>query len=148
MSFRQIFDRISRIARAEAGSRRESAFESEFERELRRAQELIDASRAGRRSDVEPDVEPDSDVELNDGPADERADSERDDPEYREACDTLGIAHGATREQVVAAYRRLARSMHPDRVAHLPPEQQHEAHVRMQRINRAYAYLERRTRGS
>jgi curved DNA-binding protein CbpA len=44
---------------------------------------------------------------------------------------------------VHAAYQRLARSYHPDRVEGLAPELRELAHKRMVEINRAYAALSR-----
>jgi DnaJ-domain-containing protein 1 len=132
MSFRQIFDRIARIARAELNSGRSEA----YERELRRAQELIEESRGERRTSVEPD----------DGSSSTSGSHRQPDPEYLEACRVLGVRATATRTEITAAYRSLARDFHPDRVSHLSPEAQKVALNRMQQINLAYELLERRTR--
>jgi DnaJ-domain-containing protein 1 len=131
MSFRQIFDRIVRIARAEANADRSS----DFERELRRAEELIDESRRPRRSSIE---------EEDPAPDETKTSTPGRDPEYLRACRTLGVQPGATREQIASTYRARARDFHPDRVSHLPPDAQKEMLRRMQELNLAYEYLERR----
>ncbi|MBC8145750.1 MAG: DnaJ domain-containing protein [bacterium] len=133
MSFRQIFDRIARLARSEM----RSSPSSDFERELRRAEELIEESRGPRRTTVDDDSSstmqrPSSSSELT--------------PEYVRACRTLGIATTATRAEIAAAYRARARQFHPDRVSNSSAEEQRAALVIMQELNLAYEYLERSTR--
>jgi len=48
---------------------------------------------------------------------------------------TLGISRRATAEDARAKYRELAKIWHPD----VNPD--HEAHIKMQDINKAYAFL-------
>jgi curved DNA-binding protein CbpA len=57
------------------------------------------------------------------------------DPNYYEI---LGVSTGASREDVVRAYRRLALRFHPDVQ---PPERRPWAEEQMKRINEAYAVL-------
>lgn len=129
MSFRQIFDRIARIARSEMSGHRRSSFEEE----LRRAEELIEESRRPRRSSIDAEPEPET------GPA-----REEDSEEYRRALRTIGVAPGATRDEIAAAYRQRARELHPDRNAHPGAAEQAEVLRRMQELNLAYEYLRRR----
>ena len=139
MSFRQIFDRLSRIARAEIGSSRDA-----YERELRRAEELIEESRRPRRTTVDDSGDADR---ARAGSADSSGGERRradEDEAYRRACATVGVAPGASIEQVAIAYRMRAREFHPDRVAHLSADQQRAALRQMQELNLAYEYLERR----
>jgi hypothetical protein len=56
---------------------------------------------------------------------------------------TLGVAKWASAEQIAAAYRELARTHHPDKVAHLEPEAREYSEQRMKEINAAYAELKR-----
>jgi hypothetical protein len=60
----------------------------------------------------------------------------------RSPYEVLGITASATIEEVKAAYRRLAKMYHPDRVADLGPEFGVLAERRMKEINAAYAQLE------
>ena len=57
------------------------------------------------------------------------------------------MADNASIGEVTAAYRKLARIHHPDKVAHLAPEVREAEDHRMKEINAAYAELKRR-RGS
>jgi hypothetical protein len=54
---------------------------------------------------------------------------------------TLGVAKGASAEEISAAYRKLALAHHPDKVAHLEPEVREYSEQRMKEINIAYAEL-------
>ena len=56
---------------------------------------------------------------------------------------TLGVAKGASAEQIGAAYRELARTHHPDKVAGLDLEVREYSEQRMKEINVAYAELKR-----
>jgi hypothetical protein len=56
---------------------------------------------------------------------------------------TLGVAKGASAERIGAAYRELARTHHPDKVAHLEPEVREYSEQRMKEINAAYAEFKR-----
>jgi len=53
----------------------------------------------------------------------------------------LGVQPGATREEIQAAYKRLAKQYHPDRVASLGEEFRQLAERRMKVINAAYQAL-------
>ena len=53
----------------------------------------------------------------------------------------LGIDEAATRDEVEAAYRELAKEWHPDRYASRPAEEQAEAADRMADITYAYEVL-------
>jgi DnaJ-domain-containing protein 1 len=53
----------------------------------------------------------------------------------------LGLAAGATKEEIQKAYRRLAQVHHPDRFASLGEESVAAATVTFRRINEAYEYL-------
>jgi DnaJ domain len=54
---------------------------------------------------------------------------------------TLGLARGASTEEIVSAYRELARTHHPDKVANLAPEVKEYSEQRMKEINAAYSLL-------
>jgi DnaJ-domain-containing protein 1 len=67
--------------------------------------------------------------------------------------DVLGLADGASPDEIGAAYRQLARAHHPDKVANGPREVREESERRMKEINAAYSLLrhafgERPRRGS
>ena len=55
----------------------------------------------------------------------------------------LGVTRGARVEEISAAYRKLARTHHPDKVANLEPEVREYSEQRMKEINAAYAELKR-----
>jgi hypothetical protein len=55
----------------------------------------------------------------------------------------LGVSKGAGVEEVSAAYRKLARSHHPDKVANLQPKVREYSEQRMKEINAAYAEFKR-----
>jgi hypothetical protein len=55
----------------------------------------------------------------------------------------LGVSKGAGVEEISAAYRELARTHHPDKVANLEPEVREYSEQRMKEINAAYAELKR-----
>ncbi len=58
-----------------------------------------------------------------------------------DAHDTLGVAPDATAEQVSQAYRRLARSLHPDAHPRCSPEERARFDVAMASVNDAYRQL-------
>ena len=55
----------------------------------------------------------------------------------------LGVSKGAGAEEISAAYRNLARTHHPDKVANLEPEVRKYSEQRMKEINAAYAEIKR-----
>jgi hypothetical protein len=55
----------------------------------------------------------------------------------------LGVSKGAGIEEISAAYRKLARTHHPDKVANLEPEVREYSEQRMKEINAAYSELKR-----
>jgi hypothetical protein len=65
------------------------------------------------------------------------------DEKYRAACETLGVSINATQEQIVVAYRQMAKMYHPDRLSHLAPEFVEVAEERMKEINIAYEILKK-----
>ncbi len=64
------------------------------------------------------------------------------------ALEVLGLGAGASPADVAAAYRRLARTYHPDKVANEPREVREESERRMKEINAAYALLKLQGPGS
>jgi hypothetical protein len=56
---------------------------------------------------------------------------------------TLGVSKKAGAEEISAAYRKLARTHHPDKVANLEPEVREYSERRMKEINAAYSELKR-----
>ena len=59
------------------------------------------------------------------------------------AYGTLGVRKGASISEISAAYKKLARVHHPDKVARLEPEERKVSERRMKEINAAYAELKR-----
>jgi hypothetical protein len=55
----------------------------------------------------------------------------------------LGVSKGAGVEEISAAYRKLARTHHPDKVANLEPQVREYSERRMKEINAAYSELKR-----
>jgi len=55
----------------------------------------------------------------------------------------LGVSKRAGVEEISAAYRKLARTHHPDKVANLEPEVREYSEQRMKEINAAYAEFKR-----
>src|SRR5215218_64931 len=55
----------------------------------------------------------------------------------------LGVSKKAEAEEISAAYRKLARTHHPDKVANLEPEVREYSEQRMKEINAAYAEFKR-----
>ena len=59
----------------------------------------------------------------------------------------LGVSKGAGVEEISAAYRKLARTHHPDKVANLEPDVREYSEQRMKEINAAYAEFKRQWNG-
>ncbi|HZB09313.1 MAG TPA: J domain-containing protein, partial [Rubrobacter sp.] len=55
----------------------------------------------------------------------------------------LGVSKAAGLEEISAAYRNLAQTHHPDKVANLKPEVREYSEQRMKEINAAYSELKR-----
>lgn len=57
------------------------------------------------------------------------------------ACQLLGVTAASTREQIKAAYRRMASQWHPDRLERRTEEARHLATEQMAAINEAYSVI-------
>lgn len=68
-------------------------------------------------------------------------------PTAGSARETLRVGPDATKDEIVAAYRKMARMYHPDKVAGLGPEFKELAERRMKEINAAYAELSKAANG-
>jgi DnaJ-domain-containing protein 1 len=66
------------------------------------------------------------------------------DTRRRAPHEVLGVSAASTEAEIAAAYRRLARIYHPDKVANLAPEFEELAERRMKEINAAYRALRSR----
>ncbi len=67
-----------------------------------------------------------------------RASTQRSDPHS-----ILGVASGASQDEIRTAYRARMREYHPDKVAHLGDDLQKLAHDKSLEIQRAYKLLKR-----
>lgn len=61
--------------------------------------------------------------------------------DVRSAHEVLEIRIGATKEEIISAYREMVRSYHPDKVAQHSPKIAQLAEEKMKEINRAYETL-------
>lgn len=66
------------------------------------------------------------------------------DPKIKLAYETLGVSIDSTSEEVVSAYRCMAKMYHPDKLLNMAPEFVELAEERMKEINAAYEVLKRR----
>jgi predicted lipid-binding transport protein (Tim44 family) len=62
-------------------------------------------------------------------------------PHSKDPFEILGIHPGASKEEIQAAYRKIAQQYHPDKVAHLGQEFQELAKEKFVEIQNAYDYL-------
>ncbi len=62
-------------------------------------------------------------------------------PTARTPWQVLGVPEGSSRDEITAAYHRMAQMNHPDKVAGMAPEFRQLAERRMREINAAYAML-------
>ena len=67
----------------------------------------------------------------------------RGDDRPRDPYEALGLAPGASPDEVRRAYRELAAKYHPDKVEHLGEEFRRLAERRFREINEAYEALNR-----
>jgi curved DNA-binding protein CbpA len=59
------------------------------------------------------------------------------------ALEVLGLEEDASIKKIIAAYRKLARTYHPEKVLKLPAEAREIAERRMKEINAAFSELKR-----
>jgi len=136
MSFRQIFDRINRIARANISG---DGASGDYQESLRRARELIEESRRRDRKEPEPDPSSESAGES------ESSGAER--MNRAAACAVLGVSVGATMEEITKAYRVRIVTVHPDRLVGADIAVIEQAKRKTQELNDAYSFLKRTSRG-
>ena len=67
--------------------------------------------------------------------------TDADSQDHLDPYTILGLAPGASKEEIKAAYRRLAAQYHPDKVQHLGKEFQELAEARFKEIQQAYDAL-------
>ena len=67
--------------------------------------------------------------------------TDADSQDRKDPYTILGVAPGASREEIKAAYRRLASKYHPDKVQHLGEDFQILAEARFKEIQQAYDEL-------
>ncbi len=65
----------------------------------------------------------------------------RDEEHVPPSYTVLGLSPGASQEELAAAYRKLARQYHPDKVSHLGEEFVEMAHEKFREIQEAYETL-------
>ena len=80
---------------------------------------------------------------TGDEPRQEGPHQEKGTPRPLSPYEILGISPGADRDEIKAAYRKLASQYHPDKVAHLGGEFQALAEQRFKEIQEAYQQLTR-----
>lgn len=78
---------------------------------------------------------------MGTGPEHSAADGPSADAGPQTPHDILGVAPGASQEEIRAAYRREAARYHPDKVAHLGEEFREMAERRFREIQAAYEAL-------
>lgn len=71
----------------------------------------------------------------------EQHDSGREEVPEEDPYNILGVQPGASKEEIKAAYKRLAAQYHPDKVQHLGKEFQELAHKKFVAIQKAYDEL-------
>ena len=74
----------------------------------------------------------------------ERDEAPRENPagsRLKDPYEILGLARGATDEEIKHAYRELAKKYHPDKVSHLGDEFRDLANMKFKEIQRAYQEL-------
>ena len=74
-------------------------------------------------------------------PGGERRSAEGKASVHEDPYETLGVEPGASKEEVKAAYKKLAAQYHPDKVQHLGEEFQKLAHEKFVAIQKAYDEL-------
>jgi uncharacterized membrane protein YkvA (DUF1232 family) len=67
-------------------------------------------------------------------------------PEYTDPYEILNLEPGASRDEIKAAYKKLAAQYHPDKVQHLGVDFQKLAHEKFVAIQKAYDELIKKTR--
>ena len=67
--------------------------------------------------------------------------TDSDSQDHKDPYTILGIAPGSSKEEIKAAYRRLAAQYHPDKVQHLGKDFQKMAEERFKEIQQAYDEL-------
>ncbi len=136
----------------EEESKEEEARRAQAERErVRREQEGRKREEAGRANEGRKSSQGSGNNRRRGGEQRSAGDSGRNRPKSAGSQaatphEVLGVAPGASEEEIRAAYKRLSQKYHPDKVSGLAPEYMEIAEPKMKEINAAYAQLKPKKR--
>lgn len=131
----QIFRRILRIANSYKNSLGSDSYTHLLDDEEQRLREAIDSLGSDNDNASSDDHQR---RKANDG---SRTGGGSDGMTIQSACAILGVPESAPPEAIKAAYKRLIKEYHPDRVASLGKDVQSLAQRKSRQINGAYQFL-------
>ncbi len=125
----QILDRLGRLIKSELGAKDDLSFSplSDENDDLLKAFEELKKSNSGSGSQ--------SKQKSGNQPSSQMSESQ--------ACSILKVSPQASNEEIKAAYLKIIKEYHPDRVANLGDELKELAEKKTQEINSAYNFLKK-----
>jgi cell division protein FtsN len=127
-----MFERIFNILKAELGD----AFQSQNDKVSKEDWELYEQFQKNKKQQEQQNFEQDTDNQFN------QQDSWQQ-QEERQYYTALELSHGASFEEIKAAYKKLIKQYHPDRFHN--DAEKHKAAVEIsQKLNIAYSYFEKK----